>query len=245
MHRLIAEAIGTFVLIFAGTGAIVVNQASSGTITHVGIALTFGLVILSLIYSIGDISGAHMNPAVTIGFWAARRFPVRDVLPYIVSQVIGGLLASALLRLLFWDNPTLGATLPAGSWLQSFVLEVILTAMLMFVIMNVATGSKEQGLMAGVAIGAFVGLEAMFAGPICGASMNPIRSLAPAVVSGHVVEVWIYLVAPTLGALIGVWGWSCVQIPPTTDNITADSATISDSSVADPVTAPVTTGSAM
>jgi len=214
MQRLIAEAIGTFALIFAGTGAIIVNQVAGGPITHVGIALTWGLIVLAMIYAVGDISGAHLNPAVTIGFWAARRFPASRVLSYLIAQAMGGLAASLILRILFWDNEYLGSTIPAGSWWQSFILEVILTFMLMFTVMNVATGAKEKGIMAGVAIGAVVGLEAMFAGPICGASMNPIRSVAPAIVSGHLQEVWIYILAPTLGALAGVWGWQLIQERP-------------------------------
>jgi len=214
MHRLIAEAIGTFVLMFAGTGAIITNQASGGTVTHVGIALTFGLVVMAMIYAVGDISGAHLNPAVTIGFWVARRFPASRILPYLAAQAVGALSASLLLRILFWDNEFLGATIPAGSYWQSFVLELILTAMLMFTVMTVATGSKEKGIMAGVAIGAVVGLEALFAGPICGASMNPIRSLAPAIVSGHLKEVWIYLLAPVIGSIAGVWGWGLIQEDP-------------------------------
>ena len=153
-----------------------------------GVALTFGLVVMAMIYAVGDVSGAHLNPAVTCGFWLARRFPGRAVVPYVLSQLAGAVLASLVLRLLFPHHPTLGATLPGrcgpAPCFQSFVLEVVLTAILMFVILSVACGAKEKGLMAGIAIGGVVGLEAMFAGPICGASMNPARSLAPALVSG-------------------------------------------------------------
>ena len=200
MRKYVAEAIGTFVLVFAGTGAVVVNDVSHGTITHVGIALTFGLVVMAMIYAIGDISGAHMNPAVTLGFWAARRLPGRCVLPYVASQLVGACAASGVLRLLF-VHPTLGGTYPSGSATQSFVMEAILTAILMFVILSVASGPKEKGIMAGIAIGGVIGLEAMFAGPVCGASMNPARSLAPAVLSGDMRAVWVYLLAPTLGAV--------------------------------------------
>jgi aquaporin Z len=214
MRRLIAEGFGTFALVFAGTGAITINATSGGLVTHVGVALTFGLVVLAMIYAVGDVSGAHLNPAVTLGFFAARRFPGRCVLPYIVSQCLGGLLASLLLRLLFPDHPTLGATLPAGPEFQSFVLEVVLTLVLMFVILSVATGSKEKGLMAGVAVGAVIGLEALFAGPISGASMNPARSLAPALVSLHLEGLWIYLAAPVLGALIAVVICRCAHDSP-------------------------------
>src|SRR5205814_10423474 len=148
--------------------------------THVGVALTFGLVVLAMVYAVGDVSGAHLNPAVTLGFALASRFPARHVVPYVLAQCGGAFLASGLLRGLFPDHPTLGATLPAGPPMQSFVLEVVLTLLLMFVALSVATGAKERGLMAGVAVGSVVGLEALFAGPVCGASMNPARSLAPA-----------------------------------------------------------------
>lgn len=204
MNRLLAEALGAFFLVFAGTGAIIVNDASAGAVTHVGISLTFGLVVMTLVYALGDISGAHLNPAVTLAFFASRRFPLRRVPGYIGAQVAGALAASLLLRLMFPDHPTLGATLPVGAPWRSFVLETILTFMLMLVILGVATGAKEKGLMAGVAIGGVIGLEALFAGPICGASMNPARSLAPALVSGSLAHLWIYLVAPTLGAILAV-----------------------------------------
>ncbi|MGB9476331.1 MAG: MIP family channel protein [Candidatus Udaeobacter sp.] len=211
MKKFVAEFIGTFSLVFAGTGAIVVNQTSGGAVTHVGVALTFGLVVLAMIYTIGDISGAHLNPAVSLGFFAARRFPLREVIPYIVSQCAGAFAASGILRLLFPGDATLGATLPAGSARQSFALELILTAILMFVILSVSTGAAEKGITAGIAVGSVIGLEAMFAGPVCGASMNPARSLAPAVVSQHLSSLWIYLVAPTTGALLAVLGCRCVR----------------------------------
>jgi aquaporin NIP len=203
--RYAAEAIGTFCLVFAGTGAIVINDVSGGIVTHVGIALTFGLVVMAMIYAVGDASGAHLNPAVTFGFWTARRLPGNAVLPYVASQVLGALAASGLIRLMF-VHPTLGATHPAGSIIQSFTLEFVLTAMLMLVILGVATGSKEKGLLAGVAIGGVIAFEALFAGPISGASMNPARSLAPAVLSGAMADLWIYIVAPLLGAAVGVLG---------------------------------------
>ena len=206
-----AEFLGTAALVFAGTGAIVINDVSGGAITHVGVAMTFGLIVLAMIYTLGDISGAHLNPAVTLAFWRARRFEGARVLPYIGSQLGGALVGSGLLRALFPTHATLGATLPAGPAAQSFILEIVLTALLMFVILNVSTGAKEKGLMAGVAIGSVIMLEAMFAGPICGASMNPARSLAPALVSGNLGAVWIYLVAPVLGAWLAVGGCRCVQ----------------------------------
>jgi len=210
-RRYAAEALGTFALVFAGTGAIIINEVSGGAITHVGIALTFGLVVLAMIYAVGDISGAHLNPAVTFGFWVAGRFPGRAVAPYLASQCGGGTLASALLRFLFPQSQRLGATLPSGPALQSFILEIVLTGLLMFVILNVSTGAKEKGITAGIAVGAVIALEAMFAGPICGASMNPARSLAPSFVAGHWQHLWIYLVSPVLGALAAVGACRCVQ----------------------------------
>lgn len=212
MRKYLAEIIGTFALVFCGTGAIIIDQQTGGTVTHVGVAITFGLIVTAMIYSVGDISGAHLNPAVTLAFWLAKEFPAKEIFPYIISQCIGGFIASASLRLLFPQNVFLGTTLPAGSDMQSFVLETILTFFLMFVILQVAKGSKEQGMFAGLAIGFVVLLEAMFAGPICGASMNPARSLAPAVVSGHLEHLWIYLTAPVLGASLAVPLWSALAI---------------------------------
>jgi len=196
MKKYIAEFIGTFALVFAGTGAIVVDEVSGGAVTHVGVAVTFGLIVLAMIYTLGDISGAHLNPAVTIGFWFSRRLPQGEVLPFILSQCAGALVASGVLRLLFPENALLGATQPAGPAMQSFVLEFLLTAMLMFVILGVSTGAREKGITAGIVVGAVIMLEAMFAGPICGASMNPARSLGPALVSVHLAHLWIYVTNP-------------------------------------------------
>lgn len=210
MKKLAAEFIGTFALVFAGTGAIVIDE-TGGTVTHVGVALTFGLIVLAMIYTVGDISGAHLNPAVSLGFFAARRFPLRQAVPYITSQCGGALAASGVLRVLFPQNEMLGTTVPAGSGTQSFVLELILTAILMFVILSVSTGAAEKGITAGIVVGSVIGLEAMFAGPISGASMNPARSLGPALISGHFQYLWIYLLAPVIGACIGVLGCRCVR----------------------------------
>lgn len=204
MRKFYAEAFGTFCLVFAGTGAIVINDVSGGVISHLGIALTFGLVVLSMIYAVGDISGAHLNPAVTIGFFVANRFAGRLVLPYIASQIAGALIASFLLRFLFPSHISLGTTLPAGSYVQSFILELVLTAILMFVILKVSSGARERGITAGIVVGSVITLEALFAGPISGASMNPARSLAPAIVSGQLASTWLYLAAPILGAFLGV-----------------------------------------
>lgn len=211
--RLAAELLGTFALVFAGTGAIVINDVSGGAISHLGISLVFGLVVLALIYTLGDVSGCHINPAVTLGFVAARRFPSSEAGPYIAAQICGAILASAVLLAMFPGHATLGATLPRGTAIQSFVLEVILTWFLMFVVLCVSTGAKEKGITAGIAIGAVIGLEALFAGPICGASMNPARSIAPALLSGRMDTIWIYIAAPLLGALIAMPCCRCVQQP--------------------------------
>lgn len=204
MRNYIAEYLGTFMMIFAGTGAMIINDVSGGAITHVGVALTWGMIVAAVIYSIGDISGAHLNPAVTIGFAVAKRFPVKEVIPYIISQLAGAFSASLLLAWLFPAHETLGSTIPTVAAEKALVIELILTFILMFVIMHVAFGAKEKGLMAGVAIGTTVGLEAMFAGPVTNASMNPARSIAPAVVSGNLEHLWLYIVATIAGAVLAV-----------------------------------------
>jgi aquaporin Z len=177
----------------------------------VGIGLTFGLIVLAMIYAVGDVSGAHLNPAVTLGFFAARRLEGKMILPYVLSQLAGAMVASLLLRTLFPQHSTLGLTAPAGPALQSLILEIVLTALLMFVILNVSVGAKERGITAGIAVGSVIALEALFAGPICGASMNPARSIAPALVSQHLANLWIYLVAPVTGALVAVVGCRCIR----------------------------------
>ena len=202
--RFISEIIGTFALVFCGTGAMVINDFTGGTVTHVGVAITFGLIVMGMIYAFGDISGAHMNPAVTIGFAYAKKFPWKEVPAYVLAQHIGAFLASGILLYLFPESQTLGATLPGLSALKVFILEIILSFFLMVVIINVSTGSKEIGVVAGIAIGSVVLLEAMFAGPITGASMNPARSIAPAVVSGNIADLWIYIFAPIIGCVLAV-----------------------------------------
>jgi aquaporin NIP len=211
MPRFFAEFFGTFALVFAGTGAIVVDHLTSGAISHLGVALTFGLVVTAMIYSVGDVSGAHLNPAVTLGFWLARRLPGADVVPYVLSQVAGACTASVLVLVLFGSEAALGATLPAGNAGQSFLLEIVLTLLLMFTILSVSTGAKERGITAGLAIGAVVGLCALFAGPISGASMNPARSLGPALVGGRLEHLWIYLLAPAIGAGLAVLACRCAR----------------------------------
>ena len=211
MKSYLSELIGTFILVFAGTSAIVVNELTGGVVTHVGIALVFGLVVSAVIYAIGDVSGAHINPAVTIGFWAARRFPGKQVLPYITSQISGAIIASIMVYCLFSATGRLGETIPSGSMTQSFILEIILTFILMLTIINVSTGAKEKGIMAGVAIGGVVALAALFAGPISGASMNPARSIGPAVVNGNTMTLWLYLIAPVIGSCIAIISCRCIR----------------------------------
>ena len=205
--KLIAELLGAFILVFAGTGAIIINDITNA-IGHVGVALTFGFVIVALIYSFAHVSGAHFNPAVTIAFWSMGEFERKNVIPYIAAQLVGGLLASLSLFLLLKENfvlvsevSYLGATIPSGTASQSFGFEFILTFILMIVICSSAIHGKATKDFAGLAIGLSVGLESMFAGPITGASMNPARSIAPALISGNVEHLWIYIVATILGAV--------------------------------------------
>jgi aquaporin Z len=203
-RKYLSETVGTFALVFCGTGAIVINQEMDGAITHAGIAATFGLIVMVMIFALGDVSGAHLNPVVTLAFVIDRQFPLKQMIPYWLSQAMGAFVASGSLKILFPGNEWLGATLPNGPPVQSFFLELILTFILVLVIFNVSKGAKEKGITAAIAIGATVGLEAMFAGPICGASMNPFRSLAPAIVSMHTKHLWIYLTGPLLGGLLGL-----------------------------------------
>ncbi len=198
----IAEFLGTFSLLFAGCGAIIVNDVYPGMLGHIGISMVFGLIVMAMIYSVGNISGAHLNPAVTLGFLFAGRIGKEVVPGYIVSQIAGAFAASLVLWFFFPEHETAGATIPSIALIKAFVMEVILSFILMFVILNVSTGHMEKGIMAGVAVGGVIALEAMTGGPITGASMNPARSLAPAVISGHLNTVWIYLTAPVLGAFL-------------------------------------------
>lgn len=210
MKKYLAECIGTFFLVFCGTGAIIINQESGGVVSHVGVAITFGLVVMAMIYAVGDVSGAHLNPAVTIGFLISEIFPIKEVLPYLFSQTIGAFTASLTLKALFSHHQYLGSTMPSGSETQSFILETILTFMLIFTILSLSNSSKEKNSLGGIIIGSVVLLEALFAGPISGASMNPIRSISPAVVSGHLEHLWLYIVAPLLGMLVAVLIWKLI-----------------------------------
>ena len=201
--RYLAECIGTFALVFAGCGAIIVNATVEGApLGHVGVSLVFGLIVMAMIYSIGNVSGAHINPAVTIGFCVAGRLSWRVVPPYIVSQIVGALVAAALLRFFFPMHGDLGATLPSVDLLRTFLMEVMLSFLLMFVILNVSTGHMEKGVMAGVAIGGTIALMALMGGPMTGASMNPARSLGPALIAGRLDAIWLYLTAPVLGTAL-------------------------------------------
>ncbi len=200
-----AEGIGTFILVFAGTGAVMVNQISGGAVTHLGVSFVFGSVVAALIYGLGHLSGAHFNPAVTLGFWASGFFPRRRVLPYILAQSVGAIAASTLLLIALGSVAQLGATVPLnGNWLQSFVLETVLTFILMVVILGSGLDRRAHIGFAGLAIGLTVGLEAAFMGPITGASMNPVRSLGPAMVGGIWQHHWVYWLAPILGAQLAV-----------------------------------------
>ncbi len=197
---------GTFILVFIGTGAVVVDRVSQGAITHLGISSVFGAVVAALIYSLGHISGAHFNPAVTLAFWRSGFFPGERVVPYIVAQCVGAIAASGLLRGTFGLVANLGATLPlAGNWLQAFMLETVLTFILMFVIFGSGLDRRAPIGFAGMAIGLTVMVEAAVMGPITGASMNPARSLAPALVAGLWQHHWVYWVAPILGAQLAGW----------------------------------------
>ena len=204
MKNYISEFIGTFAMIFCGTGAMTINEVTGGDVTHVGIGITWGLIVMAMIYAFGEISGAHFNPAVSIAFAYAKKFSWKEVPKYIFFQVAGAFAASLLLMWLFPKSELLGATIPTVDVWRGFVLELILTFFLMVVIINVSTGSKEVGMMAGIAIGSVVLLEALFAGPITNASMNPARSLAPNIVSGNIKGLWLYILAPIIGALLAV-----------------------------------------
>ncbi|MBO2009730.1 MIP/aquaporin family protein [Hymenobacter negativus] len=200
---LLAEVLGTAILLIFGTGAAVVNEQTHA-LGHGGVATAFGLVVFLLIQSLGDTSGAHINPAVTVGFWAAGRFPARRVLPYVAAQLLGAVLGSASVKLIATPGSSLGATLPAHGIGQALGIETFLSFGLMLVILRVTSGSKEAGMLAGLAISATVALEALVGGPLSGASMNPARSLAPALLSGVWTGWWLYIVGPVAGALLAV-----------------------------------------
>lgn len=213
MKKYYAETIGTFAMIFCGTGAMTINEITNGSISHVGVATVWGLIVMAMIYAFGDISGAHFNPAVSIGFAIAKKFAWKEVPKYALAQLIGAVLASGLLWFLFPESQFLGETVPADGFppYKAAILEFILTFFLMVVIINVSTGSKEIGTMAAVAVGSIILLEAMFAGPMTKASMNPIRSIAPALFTGNFQYLWLYISAPILGAITAVYGCKLVK----------------------------------
>jgi aquaporin NIP len=209
-RALVAEAIGTFALVFAGAGAVMVD-AKTHALGHVGVAITFGLVIMAMIYAVGHVSGAHFNAAVTFAFALTRHFPWRRALGYWIAQLFGAVAAAALLRGSLGDVAHVGATLPSGSQGQSFLWELVMSAFLMFVVLAVATDTRAVGEAAALAIGGTIGLDAMFGGPISGASMNPMRSLGPALVSGDLHGLWLYIVAPVAGASVGGLAYQFVR----------------------------------
>jgi aquaporin NIP len=213
-RRALMEAIGTFALVTAGCGAIIANTTHAGSIGGVGVSLTFGLVIMVMIYAGGHLSGAHYNPSVTIAFTLARHFPIRDALAYIAAQLIGATAAALLLLAAWTSKPAhLGATLPSVSSPTAVAYEIVLTAFLMFVITAVATDARAVGAAAAIAIGGAVGLDALFGGPITGASMNPARSFGPALASGTWSSFWVYVIGPLIGAAIGVFAYELVRGP--------------------------------
>ncbi len=202
VHRAIAESVGTFTLVFAGCGAIMVD-GQTGALGHIGVAATFGLVVMVMIYTFGHISGAHFNPAVTVAFTLTRHLPIRVAATHVGAQLVGALTAALTLRALLGSTANLGATIPSGTTGQSFAMEFVLTAFLMLVIIAVATDTRAVGEAAAIAIGGTVALDALVGGPISGASMNPARSIGPALVSGTVDALWLYIAAPLLGATLG------------------------------------------
>lgn len=211
-RRALAECFGVFALVFAGCGAIVTEAEHPGTLGTVGIALVFGLIVMAMIYATGHLSGAHLNPAVTLAFVLTRHLPRTEALAYVVAQVAGALAAAAALAAIWPSDPaSLGATLPTVGVGSAFVYEAILSAFLMFVIMAVATDTRAVGAGAAIAIGGTVGLDALFGGPITGASMNPARSLGPALLAGELTDLWLYLVAPPLGAALGALAYQLVR----------------------------------
>jgi aquaporin NIP len=212
LKRLAGEFLGTFALVFCGTGAIVINQEAGGVITQVGIAVVFGLIVMAMILSLGHVSGAHINPAVTIALSVAKKFKRQNIIPYILAQLAGACLASFILKNLFPTNEFLGATLPRGSATQSFILEFILTFLLMLVILTSTDKKNHSVLVPALAIGSTIGLEALFAGPICGASMNPARSISPALIGWHFQSLWVYILAPVAGSITAVLAFAILKV---------------------------------
>lgn len=214
-RRALAEGLAAFALVFAGCGAIVANEVYGGALGAVGVALVFGLIIMVMVYATGHLSGAHINPAVTVAFTLTRHFPARDAIAYVAAQLLGATIAALLLLAVWTEQPAeLGVTLPTVSAGSALVYELVLTAFLMFVIMAVATDTRAVGAAAAIAIGGTVGLDALFGGPVTGASMNPARSLGPALASGEWSDFWIYLAGPIAGAAIGALAYQLVRGQP-------------------------------
>jgi aquaporin Z len=207
MNKYVAEFLGTFGIVFLGTGSIILNDVTGGMVTHFGISLTFGIAVTLMIIAFGKYSGAHLNPAVTLSFAYLKLFKKKNIVNYIVVQLLGGIAASVILKLIFNRHASLGNTIPSGNVWVSFALEFVLTFVLMLVILLFSQSEKSVHQFTAYAIGLTVGLEAFFAGPICGASMNPARSIAPSIVSGNINFVWIYITAPILGALLASFIW--------------------------------------
>jgi MIP family channel proteins len=206
MQRYLSEFLGTFILVFTGCGAIAVSSLTGGEPQFVGIGIIWGLIVMSVIFTIGDISGAHINPAVTIAFWVARRFSALDVVPYILAQCLGATAASGMLWYLFGNHAANGVTHlhPQVTEAQGFILEILLTWFLMFAVINVSTGAKEKGITAAIAIGGVISIDVLFGGKVTGASMNPARSLGPALVSGDFDQLWIFIAGPIIGAIVAI-----------------------------------------
>jgi MIP family channel proteins len=216
LRRSAAEAVAAFALVFAGCGAIVTDATRNGALGTVGVALVFGLVIMVMVYATGHLSGAHINPAVTIAFTLTRHFPVRDAAAYVMAQLAGAAAGAFVLLAAWSDKPAyLGATRPSVGDATALLYEVVLTALLMFVIVAVATDTRAVGAAAALAIGGAVGLDALFGGPLTGASMNPARSFGPALASGHWNAFWIYVIGPVAGAALGATAYQFVRAPRT------------------------------
>ncbi len=211
-RRVAAEGIAAFALVFAGCGAIVANAENADALGAVGVSLTFGLIVMAMIYATGHLSGAHINPAVTVAFTLTRHFPAREAVAYVAAQVVGATVGALALAAVWTDKPAnLGATVPSVGVGSALVYELVLTAILMFVIVAVATDTRAVGAAAAIAIGGAVGLDALFGGPVTGASMNPARSLGPALVAGEWTDFWIYVVGPVIGAAVAAFAYQAIR----------------------------------
>ena len=211
MNKYFAELIGTFAIVFCGTLSIVIDHETNGSFTNLGISAVFGLIVAAMIYIFGSTSGAHFNPAVTVSFAIAKKFEKKEIAPYIICQFVGGFLASVAVKILFENNEFLGATIPSHSNFQAIATEILITFGLMLLILKISSTDLKNKFIAPIVIGLYIAIAAFFAGPICGASMNPARSLGPAIASGHLEQLWIYLTAPVLGAIASVYIWNYIS----------------------------------